>query len=167
MKHPWAWSKNLVSSCQTLNVDHAQLREIIYTGTKSCHRKSNLRNKGQYHLSSEKHVIMIINYIEKKWDSSHVSNNIFSASKNIFFCRNNVQAIDFLRKGNYAGTCKVRNEIKRNETKRRYISFRSVSFRFVLFDFVSFRSISFRFVSISFRTLQVPEILTPRKNSRK
>jgi hypothetical protein len=43
-----------------LNVDHAQLRKIINTGTKICHRKSNLRNKGQYHLSSEKHVIMII-----------------------------------------------------------------------------------------------------------
>jgi hypothetical protein len=26
----------------------------------------------------------------------------FSASKHIFFCRNDVQAIDFLRKGNYA-----------------------------------------------------------------
>ena len=26
----------------------------------------------------------------------------FSASKNIFFCRNDVQAIDFLRKGSYA-----------------------------------------------------------------
>ena len=26
----------------------------------------------------------------------------FSASKTIFFCRNDVQAIDFLRKGSYA-----------------------------------------------------------------
>jgi hypothetical protein len=26
----------------------------------------------------------------------------FSASKKIFFCRNDVQAIDFLRKGSYA-----------------------------------------------------------------
>jgi len=26
---------------------------------------SNLRNKGQYQLSSEKHIIMIINYTEK------------------------------------------------------------------------------------------------------
>jgi hypothetical protein len=26
----------------------------------------------------------------------------FSASKNIVFCRNDVQAIDFLRKGSYA-----------------------------------------------------------------
>jgi hypothetical protein len=49
-------------ACQTLNVDHAQLRKIINTGTKTRHRKSNLRNKGQYHLSSEKHVMMIINY---------------------------------------------------------------------------------------------------------
>jgi hypothetical protein len=64
-----------------LNVDHAQLREIIYTGTKICHRKSNLRNKGQYHLSSEKHVIMIINYTEKSMSVII----FFSASKNIVF----------------------------------------------------------------------------------
>jgi hypothetical protein len=38
------------SSCQTLNVDHAQLRKIINTGTKTRNRKSNLRNKDQYHL---------------------------------------------------------------------------------------------------------------------
>jgi hypothetical protein len=85
-----------------LNVDHAQLREIIYTGTKTCHRKSNLRNKGQYHLSSEKHVIMIINYTEKSMILPMSVIIFFSASKNIVFCRNDVQAIDFLRKGSYA-----------------------------------------------------------------
>jgi hypothetical protein len=44
---------------------------------------------------------MIINHTEK-WDSSHVNNNIFSEKQTIFFCRNDVQAIDFLRKGSYA-----------------------------------------------------------------
>jgi hypothetical protein len=44
---------------------------------------------------------MIINYTEK-WDSSHVINDIFSASNNKIFSRNDVQAIDFLRKGSYA-----------------------------------------------------------------
>jgi hypothetical protein len=29
----------------------------------------------------------------------------FSASKTIFFCRNDVQAIDVLRKGSYAPEC--------------------------------------------------------------
>ena len=29
----------------------------------------------------------------------------FSASKQLFFCRNDVQAIDFLRKGSYAPDC--------------------------------------------------------------
>jgi hypothetical protein len=68
-----------------LNVDHAQLREIIYTGAKTRHRKSNLRNKGQYHLSSEKHVIMIINYTEKSGILPMSVIKIFSASKTFFF----------------------------------------------------------------------------------
>jgi hypothetical protein len=34
--------------------------------------------------------------------NNYVNNNIFSASKQFFFCRNDVQAIDFLRKGSYA-----------------------------------------------------------------
>jgi hypothetical protein len=85
-----------------LNVDHAQLRKIIYTGTKTRHRKSNLRNKGQYHLSSEKHVIMIINCTEKSEILPMSVIIFFSAIKKYFFCRNDVQAIDFLRKGSYA-----------------------------------------------------------------
>ena len=44
---------------------------------------------------------MIINST-LKWDSSHVSNDIFRTSNNKHFCRNDVQAIDFLRKGSYA-----------------------------------------------------------------
>jgi hypothetical protein len=56
---------NLKLSIPFRRVAHAQLRKIINTGTKTRHRKSNLRNKGQYHLSSEKHVIMIIIYTEK------------------------------------------------------------------------------------------------------
>jgi hypothetical protein len=75
----------LVSSCQTLNVDHAQLRKIINTGTKTRHRKSNLRNKGQYHLSSEKHAIMIINYTEKSGILPMSVIIFFSASITFFF----------------------------------------------------------------------------------
>jgi hypothetical protein len=76
--------------------------EIINTGTKIRHRKSNLRNKGQYHLSSEKHVIMIINYTEKSGILPMSVIIFFSASISFFFGRNDVQAIDFLRKGSYA-----------------------------------------------------------------
>ena len=85
-----------------MNVDHAQLPKIINTGTKTRNRKSNLRNKDQYHLSSEKHVIMIINYTEKSEILPMSVIIFFSASITFFSCRNDVQAIDFLHKGSYA-----------------------------------------------------------------
>jgi hypothetical protein len=86
-----------------LNVDHAQLPKIINTGTKTRNRKSNLRNKDQYHLSSEKHVIKIINYTEKSGILPMSVIIFFSASITFFSCRNEVQAIVFfLHKGSYA-----------------------------------------------------------------
>jgi hypothetical protein len=63
--------------------------------------------KGQYHLSSEKHVMMIINYTEKSGILPMSVIIFFSASKTIFFCRNDVQVIDFLRKGSYAPVCSL------------------------------------------------------------
>jgi hypothetical protein len=45
---------------------------------------------------------MIINYTEKSMILPMSVIIFFSASKNIVFCRNDVQAIDFLRKGSYA-----------------------------------------------------------------
>ena len=45
---------------------------------------------------------MIINYTEKSMILPMSVIIFLSASKNIVFCRNDVQAIDFLRKGSYA-----------------------------------------------------------------
>ena len=45
---------------------------------------------------------MIINYTEKSMILPMSVIIFFSASKNIVLCRNDVQAIDFLRKGSYA-----------------------------------------------------------------
>jgi ribosomal protein L23 len=83
-------SENLVSSCQTLNVDHAQLRKIINTGTKTRHRKSNLRNKGQYHLSSENSCW---SSVSRYWDTIQRTSCLSMKQKLICWNRNGSQML--------------------------------------------------------------------------
>jgi hypothetical protein len=64
---------------------------------------------------------MIINYTEEVGFFPMSVIIFFSASKQLFFCRNDVQAIDFLRKGSYAPDSKC-HKIKFDDMTKGHLS---------------------------------------------
>ena len=59
----------------------------------------------------------------------------FSESKQLFFCRNDVQALDFLRKGSYAPDKAHFSIGKKNKRSTKYFLFHNLTFYSIMIYF--------------------------------